>query len=153
KIGNCPALLSVKIGNYSALSCTLLVSTKVPNYGEIKGHPKLPPHSGSFRMSLFEALSPRLLRFSASRSTAKLQDFLLKLSPEPANFGWSRSWRAADAWFMFRIGAGKMCANSVVHRVATVIAVVFSACACQAATIIKLDLGGVGPDLTFSGGS
>src|SRR6476660_3323274 len=30
------------------------------------------------------------------------------------------------------------------------IALLFSACASQAATIIKLDLGGVGPDLTFS---
>jgi hypothetical protein len=46
-----------------------------------------------------------------------------------------------------------MRANYFVHRVAAVISAVFSACACQAATIIKLDLGGAGPDVTFSGGS
>jgi hypothetical protein len=33
------------------------------------------------------------------------------------------------------------------------LALLFSVCASQAATIVKLDLGGVGPDLTFSGGA
>src|SRR6476659_225599 len=33
------------------------------------------------------------------------------------------------------------------------LALLFSVCSSQAATIIKLDLGGVGPDLTFSGGN
>lgn len=43
--------------------------------------------------------------------------------------------------------------NCFVYRFAALVAVAFCTFASQAATIIKLDLGGVGPDLTFSGGS
>src|SRR5215212_8076830 len=45
-----------------------------------------------------------------------------------------------------------MMRSSLKVFVCATFALLLSACASQAATIIKLDLGGVGPDLTYSGG-